>query len=247
MTKKLPAQCRKFAQHCFLYHALGTTGCVADRDLQALQRPGNVSVCQDYTAKLPMEFNNLPMSIGMGGGHPTVGMEGHVIKLMGDDGKEQWLWWGMVSDCPRQDAHTTFANDVIMITELQARGKLPRDTEPVLFQTSDGCSGQYKGAPSLWFGMIKSVLFAIVIDVMITASGHGKNLVDAMAGFDKALIKTYLQKGYDSATRDSNGKILPQSKVVIETLRRLWQQAAGNEDTKHKNRDGDNRFSSREY
>jgi hypothetical protein len=30
------------------------------------------------------------MSIGMGGGHPpTVGMEGHVIKLMGNDGKEK--------------------------------------------------------------------------------------------------------------------------------------------------------------
>jgi len=187
------------------------------------------------------------MSIGMGGGHPTVGMEGHVLKMQDDDGNEQWRWYAMVSDCPKQSAHTTLNNTITLCSDLQSIGKLPRDTEAVLTTYSDGCGSQYKGTDSLWCSMMASYLFCIVIESVITASGHGKNLVDAMAGFDKAMLKMNLLHTYSSATRDSEGRIISQAEIAIKTLERAFEMMLGNEDTKHKHHDGDNRFTERKY
>ena len=57
-----------------------------------------------------------------------------------------------------------------------------------LFGTTDGCAKQYKSSTAVYFLSALAVKYNIVVDRAISASGHGKSLVDAMNGIDKNTI-----------------------------------------------------------
>ena len=156
---------------------------------------------------MAMAHNNEAMSVGIGGGQATVGMEGYLLekaqskeeeeitmddgtkvrlKKLDGNGKEFELTWpGFLSDWKQQDARTSFANAFKLIKKLQAEGYLPPNSGAVLYIKSDGCPAQYKCAVALYLVGLLAKAFGIQIDYMVTAAHHGKSLVDAIAGKDK--------------------------------------------------------------
>ena len=60
----------------------------------------------------------------------------------------------------------------------------------VVLDSTDGCSGQYRSALSLFLLTVMSASFGIVIDRMVNAPIHGKGIVDAL----NAVTKRYLRE-----------------------------------------------------
>ena len=155
----------KYHQHKFLVTVLGHKMCLLDRDpIRILEmEPMAALIVRDYTDRIKAEYNHSAMSTGMGGGNPTIGMEGflyhHRNQNNGNNDVEiQMKWFSYLSDWKTQDAHTSYNNLFKFITHLQKNlGLLPRHSElppglkkSVLYIRSDGCANQYKcGCPSL--------------------------------------------------------------------------------------------------
>jgi hypothetical protein len=247
MKNVYPKQLRNYSQHRFLCNVLGKQGCLGQKEDSALDWPGNVLIHRDYTTKLPMEFNNAPMGVGMGG-TPTVGMEGMVVKFK-DNGSSRLHWVGFVSDEKQQDARTSFRNTnrIILRMDKLDDGYLQPDMDQVLHIVSDGCTAQYKCANTLQTYIWLSHWFEIAIDVMVTAPYHGKSLVDALAGVDKSLLSQKLVKGFDSATRGADGKIISQAEVCVAVLSDETRRYGSCTDTKHKKHAGEARVDERYY
>ena len=84
---------------------------------------------------------------------------------------------------------------------------------------------------------------------MITAPYHGKSLVDALAGVDKAVLRQKLTdaKGFDSATRDADGNIVEQAVVCADELSAESRRHGLVVDTKHKRRPDQAKVDLRQY
>ena len=61
---------------------------------------------------------------------------------------------------------------------------------PVILDSTDGCSGQYRSALSLYLLTVMACSFNVVIDRMVNAPAHGKGVVDAL----NAVTKRYLRE-----------------------------------------------------
>ncbi len=245
MKEVYPKQLRSYSQHSFLCRVLGKQGCLGHREDSALDSPGNVVVHRDYTTKLPMEFNNAPMGVGMGG-TPTVGMEGLVVKFKDQDGQKMH-WLGFLSDTKQQDARTSFYNSIRLMVRMDSGGYLMPDKDQVLHVVSDGCTAQYKCANTLQTYIWLANSFQLPIDVMVTAPYHGKSLVDALAGVDKSLLSRKLIKGFDSATRGADGKIISQAEVCYQVLSHESRRFGDVADSKHKRKEGQESVEERYY
>ena len=69
--------------------------------------------------------------------------------------------------------------------------KIIREGTPtVILDSTDGCSGQYRSALSLFLLTVVSASYNIVIDRMVNAPAHGKGVVDAL----NAVTKRYLRE-----------------------------------------------------
>ena len=137
-----------------------------------------------------MEFDNLPMSVGIGGSIPLVGMKGMVVKFKDSTLDRQGLhWFGWLSDEKQQDVRTSYVNTAKFIEKMRTLNCLRADEDEVLYIVSDGCAKQYKCANTLQTFMYLADRYRIPIDIMVTAPYHNKSLVDAQAGLDKSVLK----------------------------------------------------------
>jgi len=58
-----------------------------------------------------------------------------------------------------------------------------------IWESTDGCSKQYRCGSTLYFLSYISVSYKIIIDHMISAQGHGRDLVDGIKSSDKRYLK----------------------------------------------------------
>ena len=158
-----------------------------------LENAGGILCHHDYTTRLPMEFDNLPMSDGKSGSILLVGMEGMVVKFKDFTMDRLGLhWFGWLLDEKQQDARTLFANTARLIEKMQTLNCLQPDEDKVLCIVSDRCARQYKCTDTLQIYMYLADGFRIPINIMFTAPYHGRSLVKAQAGLDKSLLKRKL-------------------------------------------------------
>ena len=258
METVYPKQLRAYSQHRFLCHVKGKNGCLGQREETALD-PGCVLCQRDYTTRLPMQFNNATVGVGMNG-VPTVGMESMTLRMYGiprkrsedeeePEARKLLLWHGYLSDEKQQDARTSFFNSIKMVMAMIERKLLQEDNEEWLFVVSDGCTKQYKCGNMLQTYIWLSDMFRIPIDVMITAPYHGKSLVDALAGVDKSKLRQDLTDptGFDSATRDADGNIVEQAERCRKSLAHKDRRYGSVVDTKHKKQPDKTRVDERFY
>ena len=244
-TKVLPAELRTLSNHRFQKNELSKIGMVEQRFEQGLETPGNVVIRRDYTSRFPMEYNNLTMSVGLSG-FPTVGMEGLCAWYRYPDQERVLDWMGCLSDEKQQDARTSYNNSLTVIPHLQTKGLLTPNTEQTCLEISDGCVKQYKGANAVQALIWRSWSSEVPHNAMITAAQHGKNLVDALAGVDKAHGAKKLIKGTDSATM-RDGVRISQGKVLYDCLSEKSRQFGTVWDSKHKKPEGKDKVRERKY
>ena len=248
MKDHYPKQLRSYSNHRFLCHALGKQGCLGDREKCVTDNPGNVLVHRDYTTRQSMEFNDVTQSAGMGG-HPTVGLEAMTVRFKGGEEGNLLHWIAYLSDEQQQDSRTSFRNSQKMLRRLtNTLGLLQPDTGQTGFFVSDGCGKQYKCANSVMTLVWLSLAFEIPLDVLVTAPYHGKSLVDALAGVDKALINRLLndKDALDNATRKF-GKLVSHAQLVYPHLASEDRKHGSVADTKHKHHKDDGRVHDRHY
>ena len=227
----------KLRYHLFWVIVLSKHWCVAQREKSFMKTPTGRSVLihRDYSDRLASAYDGEAQSQGMGD-RPNTGMEGITVKYYKDgkylDGEElQMDWHCFLQDLKRQDARTSHNNTEVLIQKLQAEpfNLLPKEEDAVMYEQADGCSKQYKSGTALWSMSFLSKKYKIVINRMVTAPGHGKGMVDALAGFDKWFIRKHFcaVKGVgdhetanklESYTVDENGKTVSFAKRCRDLL-----------------------------
>jgi hypothetical protein len=148
-----------------------------------------------------------------------------------------------------------------MIDKLQSyKDLLPRGWDATLFQQSDGCAAQYRSAKSILFYIMLANKYHVNMDVMISAPGHGKGLVDALSGVDKRYMEKLMNKegrdlkgkkdkdeyGFQFATIGVDGKAINPAVGCAKALNNP-NRVNGLKGSKKKYKEGEVRISHREY
>jgi hypothetical protein len=202
-----------YRQHLWLVKALGKNHVKTWRDPWNILKGNHqwdVSIIRDYTDRIQCNYNNETQSGGMGGNVRNVGSEGfyYVYRNPATNDIEEH-WHSYLSDFKQQDARTSFANTDKFILMMKAKGLLHEGS--TLWIQSDGCAKQYKSGTNMWLCWHLSRKYHINIDWFITCAGHGKSVVDPLAGTDKRWIFGGYAHSIDSAKFDESHKWISEA------------------------------------
>ena len=191
----------------------------------------DVAIIRDYTDRVTCSYDKSTQSGELGGGQRNIGMEGILCCFYNPDTEEvEHHWCGCPSDEKQQDARTSFFNARRFIRHVKTLGYLTK-LGSTLWVQSDGCSKQCKSGTVCWTYSHLSKTYSINIDCFVTTAGHGKCLVDSLAGTDKAHLAKGFIKGIDPARVDENNKSISEAQKACDYLNRDDRPF---HDTKHK-------------
>jgi hypothetical protein len=111
-----------------------------------------------------------------------------------------------LSDMSKQDASTTHAHLVCLLTKICVTGEVRTKTTTIL-DHSDGCSKQYQCGTALYLLSVLSSQFGITFDRMIGAPGHGKDVVDALNATTKKHLKQKMRMVANPGNDESERKM----------------------------------------
>ena len=63
-----------------------------------------------------------------------------------------------------------------------------------IWENTDGCAEQYRCAYALYLMSVISKCYSIIVDQVISAPGHGKEVVDGLNAVDKRYIYQLMSK-----------------------------------------------------
>ena len=89
-------------------------------------------------------------------------------------------------DNNKQDAATTNAHSKNIIPLIKNK-KVLTTSLSTIWENTDGSTEQYICASAMYLISVMSQTYSIIIDRGISAPGHGKEVVDGLNAFDKAL------------------------------------------------------------
>ena len=186
----------------------------------------DVIIIRDYTDRMQCTYNNSTQSGEMGGAAKNIGMEGYLYFFRNKDtGEIETHWFGYLSDDKQQDARTSYANVNKFIKMMREVHGLLTEPNSTLWIQSDGCNKQYKSANHIWLMIVCAQAWNINIDCFVTTPGHGKCLVDSLAGTDKAYCKFGWLSEIEQARWDETDKQLSEAhnaqKMLLHPLRTL--------------------------
>lgn len=236
----------KWRKHTFQKRGLNQKCKQYRRAEELLLKAGHekdVIMIRDYTDRVKCAYDRETQTGGMGGSQKNIGMEGILYAIYNRDSKKvEWHWQGYLSDEKIQDARTSFANTRKFVEMMQKKGYLTKGA--TLWVQSDGCAKQYKCGTAVYSYSALATIYTLKIDVFITTAGHGKCLVDALAGTDKAYLGTGFLKGMDPSRIDEFGKTVSEAEKACIYLSDPRRPLG---DSKHKKREDDTHISSRKY
>ncbi|OEU12086.1 hypothetical protein FRACYDRAFT_244336 [Fragilariopsis cylindrus CCMP1102] len=179
---------KRYTYHRFLKIILSKSN-IEDVRLSRLQ-PGEVIGSRDYAERLLMKFHMEIQSEHFGQGR-DLSIEGNDIKFypLGET-ETTSHFYSFLKDSKIQNAATTDKHMDRLIKILKNKNVL----KDRLYETTDGCAGQYRSATALWFLSALSAKHNIIIDRTFGAPGHGKGIVDGVNGTDKNLLIRYLAR-----------------------------------------------------
>ena len=240
--------------HLFAFIMLGKDYCIKWRMAAYAMVIGSILCIRDYTDRCPLVFHNEAQSAGMSHQH-TIGIEGIAHWYLGLDGVQQLNFCSYISDSSVQDASTSNQNTVEFITYLQQKKNLlPRGTDANFYQQSDGCAKQYRSARSVMFYILLANRFLINCNIMITAPGHGKDMVDSLTGVDKRFLEGKFNKagrGFEEKAFDIDNTTIMVDDTIVKSAQAcadaLNDPARAAASKRRKKREGQNFVSERTY
>lgn len=272
MSEVYPATMKKYRMHILYVALLGKHHCVNSRQrtYRSLQN-GSVLTQRDCADHLKSSFN-LEIQSTHFGDQPTCSMENVTVRQV-DETLEEGLsdvektealeaaevmdFHSYVSDDKQQDAHTTFLNTVEMVRKLRSDNpETLCSKESSLFELMDGCTSQCRCATSLFFMSLLAVQFKIIVNRMISASGHGKGDCDSQGGVDKTLLAQHMETTQTPEVGRENNRIEAHQVVdgriqsLADTIVRLLNDPArleGAQSRTKRSRMNNKKFKSRFY
>ena len=225
---------KKLRKHYWLRRALGKNYCKKHRDpfvlLHMPEHHNDVIIVRDYTDRIQCCYNNSTQSGEMGGASKNIGMEGFLYTFRNrHTGEVETHWYGYLSDDKRQDARTSYVNTNKFIEMMRnEHGLLMEGTGATLWIQSDGCNKQYKSANHIFLMTVCAKSYNLNIDWFVTTAGHGKCLVDSLAGTDKAYVKFGYMEDMDQARWDEENRQLSEAhkaeKMLMDPKRTLGDE-----------------------
>jgi hypothetical protein len=190
---------KKYAYHQPHVNILSKFGFEGMRQKAFQNAIGSVKTSRDYAERLPFKFNLEIQSEHFGNGR-NLSIEGSTVEThtaqaiqavvvddeLTDKEKYPLQIHSHFSDDSHQDSATTTAHIEVLLKHLQASGEIGEHA--TMFDSTDGCSKQYRCAKAFWLLTYLAVKFKIVIDRAISAPGHGKGRIDGINATDKQYL-----------------------------------------------------------
>ena len=207
---------------------------------KAALKPGDVDSERDYAESLTLEANNQIQSEHFGDSR-NLYLEGcfcrtfkaEVVRLHHDGRLEYFTdedidtaFHCHLSDDNTQNASSTHAHMDLLISRLMAAGVLRKDG--TFWDTTDGCSKQYRCATCLYLLSMLSFKFGITINRAVSAPGHGKGKVDTQSGSEKTYLRLVMRRVAEPEEDDVPGqdKKIDASAVEEGQWKSLAEEAA---------------------
>ena len=115
------------------------------------------------------------------------------------------------SDDSRHDASTTNAHMMKMIDNM--RQKNQDISECTIWESTDGCSKQYRCGAALYFLSYVSDKYNIIVDRMIGVPGYGKDIIYGINSCDKRYLKGKMCMVGTPETDDCNKRMWAHSMI----------------------------------
>ena len=142
---------------------------------------------RDYAERLLAKFNEEIQSNHFGQG-TNLSMEGCFVEFKYIDGTIRAHFHSHMSDKSTQDAATSHAHLTVLLNKLSEQEIIKRGIS-TMWDHTDGCTKQYRCAKALYLMSCLASEFDIIIDRLVDAPGHGKDVVDGMNAQDKVYLR----------------------------------------------------------
>ena len=186
----------KYVYHRMLFSCLGQYEAKKSRKDAFKANIQSVMTERDYAEGMKCEFDQEIQSEAFGYNR-TLSIEGssceyHVQDPDNDTGNTETCikmdFHSHFSDSSKQNAATTYEHMKTSITHMIENHQLaPGYT---IYDTTDGCSKQYRCANAMYLLSKLSMMYQIYIDRCVCAPGHGRSKIDGINGADKSYLKT---------------------------------------------------------
>ena len=101
------------------------------------------------------------------------------------------MFHSFLSDDIKQDAATTTAHRKHLILFLKEK-KIMTKSLSKIWDNIDGCAEKYRCSSALYLMSVMSKCYSIIIDWVISAPRHGKELVDGLNAVDKRYVYQFM-------------------------------------------------------
>ena len=149
-------------------------------------KPGSLLTVRDYAERLLAHFYLEIQSDHFGNGR-LLSTEDCSVEVSMNSFISRLQFHSHFSDNSRQDASTTIAHMMKMMDKLKLNNQ--DINESTIWESTDKCSKQYRCGSALHFLSYISCKYKIIIDQMIGAPNHGKDLIDSINTSDKRYVK----------------------------------------------------------
>lgn len=189
---------------------------------------GSVNTSRDYSERLKFKFN-LEVQSEHFGNSRSLSIEGSTVEThtaqaieagevddeLTDTEKYRLQIHSHFSDDSRQDAATTTAHMEVLLKHLQATGVIGENA--TMWDSTDGCSKQYRCAKAFWLLTYLAVTFKIIIDRAIGAPGHGKGRVDGINAVDKRYLASRMCLNGTREANDYDKRLMAAESIIDGT------------------------------
>ena len=192
----------KYRYHAALVKMLSKSVCYLARVSAFKGQSNDIMTRRDYAERLLAKFNEEIQSTHFGQG-TTLSIEGCYVEFKTIDGAVRAHFHSHMSDKSTQDAATTHAHLSVLLNKLSEEKQIKRG-ESTMWDHTDGCTKQYRCAKALYLLSCLAAEFDIIIDRLVDAPGHGKDVVDGMNAQDKVYLRHKMITATDPNQEDDS-------------------------------------------
>ena len=149
-------------------------------------KPGNLLTVRDYSERLSAHFDWETKYDHFGNGK-SLSIEGYSVEVAMNNSTSCLEFHSHFFDDRRQDASTTNTHMIKILDNMRQNNQ--DVSECTIWESTDWRSKQYRCGAALYFLSYVSAKYNIIVDQMIGAPGHGKDIVDSINVCDKRYLK----------------------------------------------------------
>jgi hypothetical protein len=258
----------KYVYHRMLFSCLGQYEAKKSRKDAFKSNPQSIMTDRDYAEGMKSEFD-LEIQSEAFGYNRTLSIEGSSYEYHADNNNTdnstvtpviKMDFHSHFSDLSKQNAATTFEHMKTSITHMLENNIIAPGY--IIYDTTDGCTKQYRCANAMYLLSKLSFMYQIVIDRCVSAPGHGRSKIDGINGADKTYLRSKMtmigSHEYNNMDRRMDSAAIVQdqhnnmtdfsfAKECVRICSMSYRAHGVVGDAKHKKRDDAKKLANRYY